>query len=235
MRVNLILALFMPVVLLVGSFFLRIRDVRVNEIPALRVEQVKKITGIRPGKPLWKTPFLSGKRRLLRHPWVRAASVRLNWDLSVSIRIVPRTPFACFVAQKHVLVDESGVILEKGDSCGPHRVLIKDLYHQERNFEEGKLIPDPATRALLASLREWHSDPADSLSLPPPSSLSIHANGSVSIEKILFHGASVLVVIQQLKDAAEAVRVLKKYSAKFTPQSVEGYLYFYSPHSAVWK
>ncbi|MFN4181742.1 MAG: cell division protein FtsQ/DivIB [bacterium] len=233
---RIIFFLVIGAVLLLGlSAILRIRDVRVNEIPALQEEQVKKITGIRPGKPLWKTPFWSGKRQLLRHPWVRSASVRLNWDLSVSIQIVPRTPFACFVAQKHILVDENCIVLEKRDSCGPHQVLIKDLYHQEKDFEEGKPIFDAVTCALIASLREWHSDQAQSLLLPPPASLSISANGSVSIEKVLFHGSSFFVVIHSLKDSAEVLRVLRKYSAKFKPEKGEGYLYFYSAYSAVWK
>ncbi len=222
-------------VVLIALFIVRVRDVYVNETPELDKEQVVKISGIRKGRAFLKTPFFSGKRRLLQHPFVRSASVRFNWDFTVSISVKPRIPFACLIAQKQVLIDEEGVVLKKGDSCPPVPVTIKDLYHNEKNLTEGKVFPDSAMISLIFALWKWHKDASNYLVFPPPSSVSIKEDRQVSLEGLMYNGSPVYVEIRSLDDAGEAVQNLRAYLPKLVFREAKSHLYFSSPDLVVWK
>jgi cell division protein FtsQ len=77
-------------------------------------EELKDLTGIRPGESLLMVSSAKIGRHVLRSPWIRSVNVRKEYPDSVVLRIEEAEPFALLDMNSHLfLVDEKGKPLEE--------------------------------------------------------------------------------------------------------------------------
>ncbi|MEJ5254486.1 MAG: FtsQ-type POTRA domain-containing protein [Acidimicrobiales bacterium] len=117
-RRRLVVALTLVGMLATAGFVSRtaladVDTVRIEAGQHVTEQQVLEASGVRPGDQLVDLDASAIRDRLLTLPWVRDASVRIDWSGTVTLRIVERQPLAAVAdpAAGWLLVDTEGRVL----------------------------------------------------------------------------------------------------------------------------
>lgn len=195
-RVSLIL--FAATTLAVGAWWIRdrwlyqvpalaIRDISVEVDGVLSPEEVRRLSGIRPGRNILSVDLPGLRDRLQRHPRIAAARILIEFPGTLSIRVRERIPIASVEPlagsgiRARYLLDETGhviVPLVAGTSPEASRAAEDAL---PRILGRGSLSPDTDqdTLAALELLHEFERRPQGTL--PEIVSVSVAVPGVLDV------------------------------------------------------
>ncbi len=124
-----------------------ITGVRVEGVPAARVDEVKTVARIAKGQNLMSANFDQALLRTRALPWVRDATIRRVPPSTVVLQVDPRKPVAVLAGEQGTwLVDRSGVVIAAGTDRNLPRI---DLLSATQPTP-GEAINDAAADNALA-------------------------------------------------------------------------------------
>ncbi|HET6514699.1 MAG TPA: FtsQ-type POTRA domain-containing protein [Thermodesulfovibrionales bacterium] len=122
-----------------SSRVFRVKEILVTGNRHLSDSEIRTMAGVKMGDGLLTVSKKKVSERMLRSPWVKAASVRKDFPDRLMIRIYEATPFAILDKKgQSFLIDEKGGILEKmnEDPVPFLPVITADPEKMRENFVE---------------------------------------------------------------------------------------------------
>ena len=164
------MAVALGVASLPASSLFAVRSVRIHGAGQVPAAELAALTGLRPGDRLFAVPAREVVARVLRHPRVARATVRITTAGAVTVRIVERLPYAAFPFQGHYLiVDPTGTVIEARASSSGLPVVSAAGYEPEWTRLGDRLPSGGVDRALraLAQLPDGVASPGTRLRVEP--------------------------------------------------------------------
>lgn len=113
LRFATIMAVMLGIAALPTSSLFAVRSVQVHGAVQIPASEVAALTGLRPGDPLFAVPAQEVVARVMRHPRVARATVRITTAGAVVVRVAERIPYAAFPFQgRYLILDRAGVVIE---------------------------------------------------------------------------------------------------------------------------
>jgi cell division protein FtsQ len=101
------------------SSLFTVRSVQVRGTMRVPAAEVAALTGLRQGDRLFSVPAADIVARVLRHPRVARAAVRVGRGGQVVVRVAERVPYAAFPFQgRYLILDRAGVVIDDRPSAG---------------------------------------------------------------------------------------------------------------------
>jgi len=191
-----------------GSALFSLRDIVVEGTQRLSPDAVRAASGLEPGlRSIFTINAREVAERLLRHPWIAAATVRPRPPHAMLIRIRERTPVAATpAAPGFALLDGAGRVLEVRE-VRPPLVLVSERGRPLPWVAAGEEVPSVAVRMAL-----------DILDQMPGSLRSLVAHLQVTATREVFlytvdglevRAGPVRGLRQRLADAPEILQVVR--------------------------
>ncbi len=148
----------------------RIESLGLKRIPVTRdgvltEDEIRRLAGVQLGRNILTIDIFSMRQRLLRHPRIEEATVRIAFPSTLTIAVRERTPVARILLppvgglQAFYLLDESGhVLMPFEDGHAPREVIDAEaalpmLTHVAiAGFSAGQAVEDPLVLAALRFL-----------------------------------------------------------------------------------
>ena len=140
---------------------LALKRIPVSRDGVLTDEEIRRLAGVQPGRNVLTIDLFSLRQRLLRHPRIDEATVRIEFPDTLRISVRERTPVARILLppvgglQAFYLLDETGhVLMPFEEGHAPREVIetaLPMLVHVAiAGFSAGQAVADPQ---ILAALR----------------------------------------------------------------------------------
>lgn len=91
--------------------YFRVAEVHVEGNLQVATAEVVESLDLTPATSLLEVELSALRRRVLRNPWIKEASVRRRLPLALTIQVVERVPEAVFISDRRYLLSADGVIL----------------------------------------------------------------------------------------------------------------------------
>lgn len=109
-----------------------IRFIKIEGLNRLKRDEVIDLSGLNTDTNLLQVDLNEIYHRIKGNPWVRDIIIRKEFPATVTIEIAERSPEARTITKNGIyLIDNEGVVLEKGDPDYDFLPLIKGLDHVE--------------------------------------------------------------------------------------------------------
>src|SRR5574341_79401 len=119
LRFGTIMAVALAAATLPTSSLLVIRSVQVRGTTHVPGADVAALAGLRPGDRLFSVPASEIVARVLRHPRLARAAVRVGRGGRIVISVAERLPYAAFLFQeRYLILDRAGVVIDHRPSAG---------------------------------------------------------------------------------------------------------------------
>ncbi|HLA24147.1 MAG TPA: FtsQ-type POTRA domain-containing protein [bacterium] len=113
LRFATVMAVALGIAALPTSSLFAVRSVQVHGAVQIPAAEVAVLTGLRPGDRLFAVPAREVVARVMRHPRVARATVRINAAGEVIVRVAERIPYAAFPFQgRYLILDHAGVVID---------------------------------------------------------------------------------------------------------------------------
>jgi cell division septal protein FtsQ len=94
----------------------RVRDIRVLGAKHIDAREIKKLSGIMEGTPLFQIGLKSVCKKIRSHPWIRSAIAVRRLPDTIELRVTEHEPVALLIAQQVVAVTSDSVLIPMGES-----------------------------------------------------------------------------------------------------------------------
>ena len=144
---------------------LALKRIPVSRDGVLTDEEIRRLAGVQPGRNVLTIDLFSLRQRLLRHPRIDEATVRIEFPDTLRISVRERTPVARILLppvgglQAFYLLDETGhVLMPFEEGHAPREVIETEaslpmLIHVAiAGFSAGQAVADPQVLAALRFL-----------------------------------------------------------------------------------
>jgi len=158
----LVVALFLMLIS-AGAFWLVVRlhrapeylvkHIRVDGASLLTPDEVRRIAGLEPGRPILEYRINSARRELLDNPMIRDATVTRLLPNTIAVHVVERVPIARLRIGRHeFLISQDGFLLTETQAAET-LPLVEGVYLKIKDPKPGMRIDDEKLSAGLQVLR----------------------------------------------------------------------------------
>jgi cell division protein FtsQ len=151
LRFGTVMAVALGAAALPTSSLFAVRSVQVRGTVQVPAAEIVALAGLRRGDRLFAVPAAEITARVLRHPRVARAAVRVGNGGQIVIRIAERIPYAAFPFRgRYLILDRAGIVIDDQWSAGTLPVITATAFVPEWVHLGDRLPTGGIERALAA-------------------------------------------------------------------------------------